>query len=256
MTCASKDRHANPSGNQFDLGCDGAFDDYTVLFCNFPGVAVNQALDALKKKGFTVTVLPVLEFIAKLPTADVAVILSTSHVTPQEQKLVEACIAFHESGGGLYLWTDNDPLFVQANSILAALPGKTVMMGNTPGGKVLTLGNPEKSKEFGPHMITSGIVNLFEGITISYPSPVGIFKVLATSSDGNPCILYADNEVLDPNCGRIVCDTGWTKFYCSWDDAGTARYIVNSVVWLLGLEYRVMMGKSIEGRSHGKTKLI
>ncbi len=38
---------------------------------------------------------------------------------------------------------------------------------------------------------------------------------------------YADNEALgSDSVGRVVVDGGYTKNYCSWDEAGTARYIL------------------------------
>lgn len=71
---------------------------------------------------------------------------------------------------------------------------------------------------------------------------------MATSSDGHPAICFADHEVLEDKCGRVVVDSGWTKNYCSWDEAGTARYVVNATVWLLGLERQLMQGEEITSR--------
>lgn len=122
-------------------------------------------------------------------------------------------------------------------------------MGNTPGGCVMTTGEATKTKQFGRHVITSGIVSLYEGVTICYPADIGPMKVLATSSNNNPVILYADNEVLAENMGRVVVDCGYTKNYISWDSAGAARYIVNATVWLLALEYKLKMERSIEPKS-------
>eukprot|EP01127_Copromyxa_protea_P010337 TRINITY_DN2516_c0_g1_i3.p1 TRINITY_DN2516_c0_g1~~TRINITY_DN2516_c0_g1_i3.p1 ORF type:complete len:124 (-),score=19.77 TRINITY_DN2516_c0_g1_i3:11-382(-) len=97
-------------------------------------------------------------------------------------------------------------------------------------------------------MITSGIVKLYEGHTICYPENNGDLKVLATCSDNKPAILYADHEVLEKDCGRVVVDCGFTKLYLQWDAAGTARYIVNSCIWLLSLESKVMNDEELISR--------
>jgi len=117
----------------------------------------------------------------------------------------------------------------------------------------MSVGDPNKKGSFGPHIITTGVIKLFEGITICYPvmdtskpsaTPVpkglGPLKVLASSSDDHPAVSYADNESLGSNSvGRIIVDCGWTKMYCSWKEAGTARYISNATIWLLGLEHKL-----------------
>jgi len=73
-----------------------------------------------------------------------------------------------------------------------------------------------------------------------YPNKLGPLKVLATSTDGNPAVCYADNEGLkSETCGRVIVDCGWTKNYCSWHEAGTARYVSNATIWLLGLEHKM-----------------
>lgn len=123
-----------------------------------------------------------------------------------------------------------------------------MLIGNTPGQKTLTPGKPNQTGKFGRHVITSGIVSLYEGTTICYPKSVGPMKVLATSSNEHPVVLFADNEVLADNFGRVVVDCGYTKNYISWDSAGSARYIVNACVWLLALEHKVKIGASIEPR--------
>jgi len=167
-----------------------------------------------------------------------------------QAKFKNEVLQFHNDGGALFIWGDNAPLYDHANLILPVImkDKDVVLMGNTPGSKVLKVGSGDTKQQFGRHMITSGIVNMYEGVTICYPKTLGGLKVLATSSDGHPAICYADHEVLDANCGRVVVDTGFTKNYCSWDEAGTARYIINATVWLLGLERRLIQGEAITSR--------
>jgi len=40
----------------------------------------------------------------------------------------------------------------------------------------------------------------------------------------------------DTEVGRILLDCALTKLYCNWDDAGTARYVVNATCWLVAAE--------------------
>jgi hypothetical protein len=230
-------------------------------------------MEALKKKGFTITVEKnEKQFVARLHKADVVWIISGTHPdksvvdsskdsskeyypawkTIDKAAFVQAVQNYHRQGGALYVWGDNDPLFEHANAVLPSLlnDAKVQLVGNTPGGQVLKLDGANQKGFFGPHIITTGVVNLYEGVTICYPAHLGPLKVLATSTNNHPAICYADNEALkNDDCGRIVVDCGFTKNYISWDNAGAARYIVNACIWLLGLEHKVMMGKPVRGKN-------
>lgn len=46
-----------------------------------------------------------------------------------------------------------------------------------------------------------------------------------------------------------MLDHGFTKLYCNWDDAGTARYVVNATVWLLALEHKTRIGVPLTARA-------
>jgi len=238
------DTHANPEGSDFDLGRDGGFSDYSVLIGRFDAqCGVNDASAALKKKGFKVTIVTTIkEFISGLSKCQVAWIIS-SHIMEENLKdsFIKAVVSYHKKGGGLLVWGDNAPLFVHANVVLPHLLGKNVqLVGDTPGGHPMTVGDPLKSGQFGPHIITTGVIKLYEGNTICYPSILGPLKVLGTSSNNHPAVCYADNECLkSETCGRIIVDCGWTKNYCSWQEAGTARYVSNATIWLLNLEHTI-----------------
>jgi len=253
-------------GAGFDLVANGKCKGYTILVGNF--IIADQCYSstlingrpAWQKKGFNVVeVSTEQEFIARLPWCDVACVYSGSisnwsGCSPQQFR--DALKEFHNQGKGIWVWTDNDPLFVHANEFLPQVFGVKIL-GNTPGGKILSLSNDDSGGDppvgtFKPHVITTGISRLYEGVTISYPAKksreeilkydpgcdfsYAPFKVLATSTDGHPVSLYADSQFLGESCGRILIDCGYTKMYCSWDDAGTARYVVNGVAWLLAKE--------------------
>jgi len=233
---------------------------------------MSNPIAALTKKGFKVIEeTKENSFIEMLPKVDVAWIISGTDPSPMTKTATSsgesypawktstksnfqtAVLQFHNTGGGLLIWGDNDPLFEHANAVLEQLfkESKVVLIGNTPGNKILSIGESAQTQKFGRHMITTGIVNLYEGVTICYPSELGKLKVLATSSDGHPVCCYADNEVLPVNCGRVVVDCGYTKNYISWDEAGTSRYIINATVWLLGIEHKLRHGSPVS-RTKGK----
>jgi len=121
-------------------------------------------------------------------------------------------------------------------------------VGNTYADYKLTIGEGNCAGQFIPHLITSGIVNMYEGVTISYPQVLGPLKVLAMSTDDHPAILYADHESLDSNCGPVIVDCGFTKLYGSWEEAGTSRYVINACIWLLDLEHNIVMGNDVTCR--------
>jgi len=160
-----------------------------------------------------------------------------------EAEFVKACVEFNKKGGGLCIFADNDPFFYHSNIVLKAL-SSIVLVGNTPGSHTLKAGSGDKTGQFGKHLITAGIANLFEGITICYPQKTTGMQVLATSGDGNPVILCREFE---KDAGRIVVDCAFTKLYCNWDSAGTARYVRNLAIWLLGIDYRKQKNKPLSG---------
>jgi len=124
---------------------------------------------------------------------------------------------------------------VHANLILSKL-FKFSLTGETPGDDVLTLAWSLQSGKFlQNHVITTGVQQLYEGVTICYPTRVPpSFEVLAHSTDDHPVILYAEKT---KDRGRIVVDCGWTKLLSeNWQKTvGTSRYVTNAVCWLTGI---------------------
>jgi len=110
----------------------------------------------------------------------------------------------------------------------------------------LGYGKPDSPGEFNEEsIIFAGLNYLYEGITICYPvmgdgsSIVDAdtkLKVLATSTDGNPCIAFIESTETN---GRVILDTGFTKMYAGyWESAGQSRYVINSAVYLIDVERR------------------
>jgi len=318
-------------GAEYDLGQEGAFTNFKVLvgcFCNeFTRKAWSEnAQPALHTKGFQTHFTETEgEFIRELNNVDIAWIVSDQQQVPNRAEFVAAVKKFHTTGGGLFVWADNDPYFTHANTVLSELLGGLTLTGDTPAGNNLTVGKATVSGQFGKHLVTSGITSLFEGVTICHPlQTFDLAKTplvpVATSTDGFPVIMCAsqddqdnivesvdvagesavenagvesvtedivenvaasgtptentvqnggvvvedapkpeaesskggearraaDNRMtLGRNAGRIMVDCGFTKLYCNWDTAGTARYVVNATVWLLGLDYKMRVGQPL-----------
>lgn len=245
---SSYDIYGNPQEAIYDLGQDGAFGDYSILIgqfyqdYQFNDIAMKNPIDALKVKGFAVKhVKTENEFITELQsnTHEIAWVISTNSIN--NSTLLTALTTFHSNGGAIFLFADNEPFICHASEFLKRKFGIT-LVGSYYGSKTLTYqeNGHLQAGHFGKHEIFTGIQNLFEGITICYPvysTPASrqAFVTLATATDGNPSIATY-NPPPTSSEGRLALDCGFTKLYCNWDSAGTARYIVNVTCWLLGIE--------------------
>jgi hypothetical protein len=85
---------------------------------------------------------------------------------------------------------------------------------------------------FVAHAIFTGISNLYEGETIArFAGRNTRLKYIMNSSEGQPCLGIC--EAGDNECsGRIAVDVAFTKLFCKWDSAGTARFVSNIAAWL------------------------
>ncbi|CAM4782703.1 unnamed protein product [Rotaria magnacalcarata] len=243
----SYDKHGNPAGTHYDLGRDGAFNRYFVLIGQFysdtafSDVAMQKPIDSLSIKGFQVKhVKSETEFLSELSTNLYRIVWVISSSSTQDPAFDAALIKFHASGGAIFLFADNVPYITHASNFLNKKFGIT-LTGSY--GAQLTLTYKEKgyleTGHFGQHDIFTGITNLYEGHTIcrpvySTPASRSALTILATSTDGNPNIAVFDPPATSTE-GRLCFDSGFTKLYINWDDAGTARYIVNTTCWLVGI---------------------
>jgi hypothetical protein len=184
-----------------------------------------KAIATLGQKGFTDVrvVNSETEFIKHLDDYDIAWVISSDAVdwnnrSPEGadkwRELATACEKFHRSGRGLFIFADNEPYYDHANVILERLVGAE-LCGNTPGNRNLSCGNPlEKGRFDAEHLLTVGVPGQFyEGLTICYPRKLGSLKILATSNDGYPAVMYHEHT---KTAGRIVVDTGFTKLWLNW----------------------------------------
>jgi len=257
------DSDHNAIGREYDLGIEGAFKVFNIIAIYFytSESTYHKCEEALRAKGFNLTIAKdVNEFIEKLHDHDEAWILSgMANQTPQSNILttfVAEVTKFLQSGKGVFIWSDNDPAIYHTNLLLKSiLPGVSII-GNTEGGKIL---HPQpitassklpNTGHFARHLLTTGIVSLYEGITISYPDKIlPQMTIIGQSTDNHPCFFCVE----DPGKGRLVVDCGYTKIFDSlWGTtAGTERYVRNCAVWLLGLEARIKLGAPLRGDIRG-----
>ena len=234
---ATKDSFGNPSGSEFDLAQDGAFEGYTIIVLNLVSqyCTLNQPQAALEKKGFKLIeykeppAVDDLKRILRTPNSQLWVIsganpvLSTAHI--------DAIEAYYMNGYGVYIWGDNNPFYADANALMSRL-FRTQMSGDRLGDKVL--GIQQSAGEPGivaNHPITTGLVNFYEGITIAE----------ITLNNGLEPLMYGSEKQIvtafyDKNQRRAIVDGGFTRLYFKWDSAGTDRYVVNAAAWLTNIE--------------------
>ena len=203
---------------------------------------MQKPIDELKIKGFEVKYVHAEdECIRELASNryQIAWIISTSHI--QNPTFISTLTAFHSSGGSIFLFADNTPFVCHASEFLRTKFSITIE-GDYWGGKTMTYkeNGYQETGNFDQHEIFTGITNLFEGITICHPvysTPTSreVFITIATATDDNSTIAVYDPPSTSTE-GRLCLDCGFTKLYCNWDSAGTARYIVNTSCWLLRIK--------------------
>jgi len=236
------DYYGNAEGNQYDLAVDGAFDGETVAVMQlYSGFSFDEPQAALKEKGFSV-----YRWIENPPTPEDLEkalekscelwIISDSYqkLTPEHLKVIKK---YFDAGHGIYIWGDNDPYYADANYVAQELIGVS-MHGNLEGGQNVGLmkgekysDNPALSGLMPNHLITTGLQNVFEGITIATIDQNNTLTPLIYGSAGN--LVTATYE---KDGKRVILDGGFTRLYCSWETAGTGRYVKNAAAWLVNYE--------------------
>ena len=234
---AIKDRYGNPSGSQYDLAQDGAFKNYTIILLNLCSewCDFTKPQIALEKNGFrikeykTVPDLMSLQQDMRIPNSQLWVISNSTQRL--DDSLISEIINYFNMGHGIYIWGDNSPFFADANRIIRPLFG-TELTGDRPGRKVLGIQQLDGQPGIiANHLITTGLVNFYEGITIAeLQSPGGLQPLIY----GSECQILA--AFYDREQKRALVDGGFTRLYCDWDSAGTDRYVVNAAAWLANIE--------------------
>lgn len=232
------DTHGNAAGNQYDLAVDGAFEGETVAVLHLytgEGFDFHLPKAALKEKGFSVyrwiNNPPSAEELKKSLDKACQLWIISSHTQKLNAQHLKVIKEFFDSGKGVYIWGDNQPYYADANYVAEHLFG-TKMTGNLPGNEVVTL--QQRSEKIGlmpNHLISTGLQNIYEGITIATIDRHKDFTPLIYGHAGNLV-----TAVYEKDGKRAIIDGGFTRLYISWDNAGTGRYVKNAAAWLVNYE--------------------
>lgn len=233
---APRDSYGNAAGAQYDLAVDGAFDGQTVFVVDLYRQDFSRAAEAIKKKGFSVVryqdVPPLAEFQAALAKSNQFWIIASCddrvHLSREHQAAVKK---FFDAGHGVYLWGDNDPCNADADSLASMLIDARVK-GNLYGDQVV--GRSEGAGKAGvarEHLLSTGVENIYEGITVATVKPAGAMTPVIYGSAGNLV-----TAAFEGHQKRLIVDGGFTRLSNKWDSAGTGRYVMNAAAWLANFE--------------------
>ena len=247
---AATDKHGNADGSEFDLGVDGAFKDFKIIVFQFYQFTKEYTVKAFEKKGFqydwhtSANDIPIGKFremIFEEKVCQIWIISSSSSNCVFSPEQLAALLEFHQKGKSLYIWGDNTPFIHDANTVLKTLfpKQKVEMTGNFLASKTVkeTPSYDIKSKNncgFLAHMVTTGLVHLFEGVTVASFAQIqdvldAGFTPLLFGSEFNLTTIV---RPADKEGGAVIADGAFTRLYCNVDDAGTIRYIINAACWL------------------------
>ncbi len=233
------DKHGNPLGDTASLGQKGGFKGKKIAVFDFYGKCGKLYDAPLKQMGFElIKDLSAVEADASpdtlrafLAQVDQLWIISSSESCKLSPAQIEVIVVFNAFGGGLYLWADNEPFVVEANAVLARISPGVSLDGDYEADKLI---GPMISNS-GPgfvaqHPIFTGVVKLYEGETICTFSGIACprIKFVMNNSEGKPALGIID----DQKAGRVAIDCGYTRLFCKWNGAGTARFVCNIAAWL------------------------
>jgi hypothetical protein len=233
---APRDSYGNAAGAQYDLAVDGAFDGQTVFVVDLYRQDFSRATEAIRKKGFSVVryqnVPPLAEFKAALEKSNQFWIIASCddqvHLTKEHQAAVKK---FFDAGHGVYLWGDNDPCNADADSLASMLIDARVkgdLYGDQVVGRSEGAGKPGVVRD---HLLSTGVENIYEGITVATVKPAGAMTPVIYGSAGNLV-----TAAFESSHKRLIVDGGFTRLSNNWDSAGTGRYVMNAAAWLANYE--------------------
>lgn len=233
-----KDTYGNVKGSEYDLAVDGAFEGQTIVVLHlYTGEGFDFSLpkEALKQKGFSVyrylnNPPDAKELKKSLDKACQLWVISDSYRKMDENHF-KVIKEFFDEGHGVYIWGDNDPYYADANA-LADYLFDGGMTGNTWGDQTVGLQEDmEKSGLKRSHLITTGLENIYEGITIA---------TIQENKNLEPILYGSANNVVaavyEKDGKRAILDGGFTRLYVKWETAGTDRYVKNAAAWLVNVE--------------------
>ncbi len=233
------DKYGNAEGTQYDLATDGAFEGNTVAVLHLytgEGFDFSKPKAALEQKGFSV-----YRWIDHPPSAEelreqlkkaCQLWVISSNMRELNDDHAEVIKDFFESGKGLYIWGDNEPYYADANFLAEKIFG-TTMIGNVMGDKTVGISG-EGNKRTGivdGHLISTGVANMYEGITIATVNATQDLSPLVYGSEDNLV-----TAVYEKDGKRAIIDGGFTRLFLKWETAGTDRYVKNAAAWLVNYE--------------------
>eukprot|EP01029_Cantina_marsupialis_P031435 TRINITY_DN90587_c0_g1_i2.p1 TRINITY_DN90587_c0_g1~~TRINITY_DN90587_c0_g1_i2.p1 ORF type:complete len:977 (-),score=299.99 TRINITY_DN90587_c0_g1_i2:129-3059(-) len=232
---ARLDKHGNPAGAQYDLGMPGAFDGLKIVVLRQYYFDFSMVRKALEKKGFSVVLydqLPALKVLKRELKDANQFWLIGCHRAILPQKHIDVILNNWGCGMGMYIFGDNDPLFVDTNVLLKAMK-MPVMEGNYYANKHLKPFKMSTCKGFIPHLITTGLSRLFEGDTIAEFDPTSVYDagcvpIMFNSRRGISVILREAKN----GFGQVIADGAFTKLYCKFDHCGSDRFVRNCACYL------------------------
>lgn len=231
------DTYGNAEGNQYDLAVDGAFEGQTiaVLHLYTSGFDFSLPTAALKEKGFSVfrwiNHPPSPEALDSALAKSCQLWIISDSGRKLNQGHADVIKKYFDSGKGVYIWGDNQPFYSDANFIAQELIGAK-MEGNIMGDQTVgLLKDGSKSGVMPNHLITTGLQNIYEGITIA---------TIADHKDLTPIVYGSAGNLVtaayEKDGKRLLIDGGFTRLYYKWDTAGTGRYVKNAAAWLVNYE--------------------
>jgi len=230
------DEFGNPQGSQYDLARDNAFDDYKVAVLHLysgEGFDFRYPNTAIGRKGFEIMrwTSPPNATELKLMLEKASQLWIISHkrrlLNAEHLKVIKD---FFNSGRGIYIWGENEPYYADANYVASALLGAE-LYGNWRGDQIVGLKSAGGSRGLVPnHLVSTGISNIYEGITVSSIRGSGLTPLLY-GSEGNLIAAAYEKEGK-----RAIIDGGFTRLFLKWDTAGTGRYVKNAAAWLANYE--------------------
>jgi hypothetical protein len=244
------DQHGNPVSAEFDLGRDGAYDGLTAVIIQlytgeeFDG---SKPIDALTAKGFDVVhyqdritnsnaslMPPDEKFDKVLGVASQVWVISGSsrRLTPSQCDII---VKHWKKGTGVYVFGDNMPFYADANPLLEKMDLKVRLSGNNTGSQVVNLTQTHGTVGlYSNHLLSTGLVNIYEGITVSYfKNKKHIaddgFSIVLCEHEGEPVVIARTSI---HGCGPVIVDGAFTKLYCQWTLGGSARLVKNCACYL------------------------
>jgi hypothetical protein len=189
------------SGSSWDLGRDGAFVGFTIMYCeiqDFPGYTPTAVLDLVRQKGVVVEEtcdfarLVTRHATTGLLTYSVLVLADLGLLSALTAEDVNAVVTYYTTGGALFLLAHACPSVQNVNQILGGLPAPVngIILGNANAiypSIAMSPGDPRTVNQFGFHVSFTGVSAMTTGQSSAVPysratSAVsgGIYAPLAT----------------------------------------------------------------------------